>query len=95
MEMSSDRFTKRRHAKRAGMPPGPIAYVSDGGPFSTSLSPMDRTEACVAATYADMLSEPADACMSTVSDRVDGILKTLTMIATGTVRLHFRRRGWF
>jgi len=44
MEMSGNRFMKKHHAKKAGMPPGSIIYVGDGSPSPTAVSLIDYTE---------------------------------------------------
>lgn len=47
MEMSGNRFMKKHHSKKAGMPPGSVIYVGDGSPSPTSVSVIDYTEADV------------------------------------------------
>ena len=47
MDESGNRFMKKHHAKKAGMPPGSIIYVGDGNPSPTVVSLIDFTEADV------------------------------------------------
>ncbi len=44
MEMSGNRFMKKHHSKKTGMPPGSIIYVGDGIPSPTEVSLIDYTE---------------------------------------------------
>ncbi|HNX48080.1 MAG TPA: magnesium/cobalt transporter CorA [Methanomassiliicoccales archaeon] len=45
--MSGNRFMKKHHSKKTGMPPGSVIYVGDGSPSPTEVSVIDYTEADV------------------------------------------------
>lgn len=47
MQISGNRFMKKHHAKKVGMPPGSVIYVGDGNPSPTVVSLIDYTEADV------------------------------------------------